>query len=534
MKEVSLLIGGLTLFLYGIDQMSKGLELLTGNKLQKILEKLTSNKIIGILVGALVTAIIQSSSSTTIIAVGFVNSKIISLAQAINLVIGANIGTTVTGLLLTLDIHLFAPILAFIGVIFQIFVKKRKYKYAGILLFGFGTLFMGMEIMGSALKPLANTTEFVQLIASAKNPIKGILIGALFTAVIQSSSATAGILITLANSGMLKFDAAFYLVLGTNIGTCVTSLLASIGASKNAKRVAIVHITFNIIGTIIFSLFTNFLPIMTWLASLSNKASEQIALMHTIFNITTTLFLLPFTDYLLKISKFIIRGEDLDKMDMKLMFINDNRFQDTLTSISAIRQEVIRMMECTTENFKLSIDNVITHNEKTEADIEYNEELIDFLHSHITKASVKTMTNDLNKFQYKQLSYFLKISSNLERIGDYSYNISQLTNQLYDNNLRFSEAGYEEIKMTVDELNSLFTEIIQSLKKDDFNMQKIRKSAFRIYDYIDQNKENYVSRLKIGNINPEAGLLYDKFYTYLSRVRDHLLNVANQYSTIYK
>lgn len=235
MTQIPVLLGGLALFLYGMDQMGKGLKLLAGNKLEKILEKLTNNKIMGILVGALVTAIIQSSSATTVITVGFVNSEILSLTQAVNIILGANIGTTVTGLLLTLDINLIAPVIAFSGMIMQLFVKKRKYRYAGVMLFGFGSLFMGMSIMGSAVEPLSESTTFINILTKAKNPIIGIIIGALFTALIQSSSATTGILITLANNGLLSFASAFYLVWDKTSVLVSTQFLPVLVLAKTRK-----------------------------------------------------------------------------------------------------------------------------------------------------------------------------------------------------------------------------------------------------------------------------------------------------------
>lgn len=533
MTQIPVLLGGLALFLYGMDQMGKGLKLLAGNKLEKILEKLTNNKIMGILVGALVTAIIQSSSATTVITVGFVNSEILSLTQAVNIILGANIGTTVTGLLLTLDINLIAPVIAFSGMIMQLFVKKRKYRYAGVMLFGFGSLFMGMSIMGSAVEPLSESTTFINILTKAKNPIIGIIIGALFTALIQSSSATTGILITLANNGLLSFASAFYLVLGQNIGTCINSVLASLGASKNAKRVAFTHVSFNLIGTFIFTIISSILPLIPLLETLSPVIAEQIAYMHIIFNVATTIILLPFTKYLVMISKTLVKYDDKVNMELKLLYINNKTLDETIPTIAGIRQESVRMLECAKDSLNLSVHNLIKHSEYRYADIEYHEEVIDFLHSEITKCTVKTMGYELSKDQYKQLSYFLKISSNIERLGDYAYNISLLANQMDEKLLKFSNNAYTEIEDILSEVNALFDEVILNLKEDNFCMQKIRTSAFKIEDSIEKNRDNYLYRLKNETVSPESGLIYDKFYTNLARVRDHLINIANQYSTIY-
>lgn len=535
MTQFPLLLGGLALFLYGMDQMGKGLELLAGNKLQAILEKLTSNKILGVLIGTLVTAIIQSSSATTVMAVGFVNSKILTLTQAINIIMGANIGTTVTGLLLTLDVDIIAPILAFIGMIMQLFIKKRKYKYTGTILFGFGILFMGMNIMGGAVAPLADNQSFIDIIASAKNPLLGVVIGALFTAVIQSSSATTGILITLANAGMLEFDSAFYLVLGQNIGTCITSVLASMGASKNAKRVAVCHITFNLIGTIIFSIISFILPVIPMIQSLSPHISLQIAYMHTLFNVFTTLILFPFTKLFERVSHLVVKGEDPKDQGLRLEYLTpSNPSSEAYATLAAIKAETLRMLEYSKTNFASSVNNLLDFDDDESANIEYTEEVIDFLNTEITKSTIKTMSNNLGKSQYKQLSFYLKTVSNVERLGDYSFNINKLAKSMYDSRMVFTPEGQAEIKETTAIVNRLFEEVILDLKDGEFDTQKIRVSATRIKDLADLHRENHLVRMQAGQCSAEAGLAFDKFYTYLLRVKDHLLNVTNQYQTIHQ
>lgn len=534
MSQIPLLLGGLALFLYGMNQMGKGLELLAGNKLQGILEKLTNKKLLGILVGAIVTAIIQSSSATTVMAVGFVSSKILTLTQAVYIIMGANIGTTVTGLLLTLDIDLIAPFFAFIGMVMQLFIKKRKYKYAGTIIFGFGVLFMGMDIMGNAVKPLSENPTFINIIAGARNPFVGIIIGALFTAIIQSSSATTGILITLALNGLLTFDVAFYLVLGQNIGTCITSVLASMGASKNAKRVAVTHVTFNLIGVIIFATLSFILPIKPWIESWSNEISLQIAYMHTFFNVVTTILLIPFTNLLVKVSHTVVKGEDAKDSGLKLLYINPTLYHDAIITLPSIKQEILRMLDYAKSNLKMSIQNILEFDEDNSADLEYNEEVIDYLNTEITRISVKTMTNNLSKTQYKHLSYYLKICSNIERLGDYAYNINALSKDMYDKKMKFTNPGQQEILETSIVLNRLFDEIIISLRDGVFDIKKIRTTAFKIQDLADSHRENHLERMKSGLCTPEAGLAYDKFYAYLLRVRDHLINVANQFSTIHE
>lgn len=533
MDQIPILLGGLALFIYGMNQMGKGLELLAGNKLQAILEKLTSNKYLGILIGTLVTAIVQSSSATTVMAVGFVNSKILSLAQAVYVIMGANIGTTVTGLLLTLNIYTVASLAAFIGMIMMLFVNKRRYRYIGTILFGFGTLFIGMNIMGSAVKPLAKNQAFIDILASSTNPLVGVLIGTLFTAVIQSSSATTGILITLANSNLLTFESAFYLVLGTNIGTCITSLLASLGANNNAKRVAVVHISFNVIGTIIFTILSLVTPLTNWIETWTPVVSQQIAYLHTFFNVTTTIILIPFTDFLVKLSKEVINKDDSLDNGLHLKYLNPNTFRDTIPTIAGVKRESIRMFELTKQNLDLAIQNLLEHNEDKAAEIEYNEELIDFLNKEISRVSIKALNNQLNKQQYKQLSYYMRISSNIERLGDYSYNINDLANKMELHKVKFSQEAKIELMEVYRELENLYKEVLVSLEDNEFDLKKIRTTAIKINDYVELYRENSLSRLKQGVADPEAGLMYDKLYTYMMRYRDHLMNVTRHYTAIY-
>lgn len=534
MEYISLLLGGLALFLYGMNEMGKGLELLAGNKLQEVLEKLTSNKYLGIIVGAFVTSIIQSSSATTVMTVGFVNSKILSLSQAIYIIMGANIGTTITGLILTLDIGFIAPIFAFIGMVMMLFTKKRKYKYSGTIIFGFGVLFMGMNMMGSAVAPLANNREFTAFLSKSSNPLIGIIVGAIFTAIIQSSSATTGILITFANTGLITFQSAFYIILGTNIGTCITAVLASFGANKNAKRVVVSHITFNLIGTIIFAAASLSVPLIGWLQSITPNTAEQIAYLHTIFNITTTILLIPFTDLLVDITKNVIKGDDSVDKGLSLFYLKPEGYHDTIPTIAGIRQESLRMLQIARENLKLSIQDLLNHEDDTSAQIEYNEEIIDYLNKEITKVSVKTMTNDLNKYQYKQISYYLKIASNIERLGDYAYNISKLSSRMYGLEIKFSSETKMEILEISRVLEKLYDDVFESLKENDFNMKNIRTASFVVQDMIERNRENSLVRLRNGVVDAETSLIYDKFYTYVLRTRDHLINVSNQYSTIYE
>ena len=301
------LLGGLGLFLYGMQMMSNGLEAAAGNRMKKILEKLTANRFLGVVVGAVITAVIQSSSATTVMVVGFVNSGMMTLQQAVWIIMGANVGTTITGQLIALDVGAIAPLFAFIGVAFIVFLKNEKLHHYGKIIAGLGILFIGMDMMSAAMVPLRESETFVNIITRFSNPVLGILAGAIFTAIIQSSSASVGILQALASSGVIGLPQAVYVLFGQNIGTCITAVLASIGTSRVAKRTTIIHLLFNIIGTTLFTIICILTPFTTLVEGFTpNNVSAQIANMHTIFNITTTILLIPFGSYLAKLATRIL------------------------------------------------------------------------------------------------------------------------------------------------------------------------------------------------------------------------------------
>ena len=317
------LLGGLALFLYGMNIMSEGLEVAAGNKMKAILEKLTSNRFLGVAVGALITALIQSSSATTVMVVGFVNSGLMKLENAIWVIMGANIGTTITGQLVALDVGEIAPLVAFIGVALISFVKIKRLDAIGLICAGLGILFMGMEMMSGAMVPLREVPEFVNLMTQFSNPVLGIAFGAIFTAVIQSSSASVGILQALAISGAIQLDSAIYVLFGQNIGTCITSVLASIGTDTNAKRATCLHLMFNVIGTVIFVILSFIFPFADIMKTIApTNVAAQIANTHTVFNIATTVLLIPFGQYMVKLSKIILKDKPNEMEDLQLKFLD--------------------------------------------------------------------------------------------------------------------------------------------------------------------------------------------------------------------
>lgn len=519
------MLGGLALFLYGMNMMGEGLELYAGNRLQKILSKLTSNKFLGLLVGIVVTAIIQSSSATTVMVVGFVNSNLMTLSQAVNIIMGANIGTTITGQMIALNITELAPLIAFIGMVFFLLIRNRKLNYLGQVVFGLGILFMGMGIMSSSMAPLREHEGFINLMAGITNPFTGILIGAVVTAIIQSSSASLGILQALALQGLIPFETCMYIVLGQNIGTCITSVLASIGGTKNAKRAATSHVLFNIIGSVIFIAASFALPIAKWVEATSDQPMQQIANLHTIFNLVTTLMLFPFSAYLAKLSTYIIKGEDPKTAEKRLIYLN-NTIGDNVVMITNAKYEILRMMKLCEENFNKACDIFVEFDEQKYSDVKFNEEVINYLNKEITKLNVQTLSKALGKQQSQQISSFLTITSNLERVGDYSINISELAKQSMDKELPYSDTSKEEVRRLQGLIDRIFASIEENVEADEFDIKDVYTIEYQVDSFTETYRSRHVERMKQGLCDTESGLFYDKFLSHAERVADHLVNVA--------
>ena len=419
------LLGGLALFLYGMQMMSAGLEDAAGNRMKQILERLTANRFLGVAVGAGITAVIQSSSATTVMVVGFVNSGMMTLKQAVWIIMGANIGTTITGQLIALDVGALAPLFAFVGVVFIVFVKKVIFHHYGQIIAGLGILFIGMEMMSSAMMPLRDSAAFVDLVSNFSNPFIGILAGAVFTALIQSSSASVGILQALAVSGVIGLPTAVYVLFGQNIGTCITAVLASIGTSRNAKRTTVIHLMFNIIGTALFTAVCMATPLTAFMVSLTpDNPAAQIANMHTLFNIVTTLLLLPFGTYLAELATKILpdRGtEDTDMMHLAYIrpmeSSKDHQIGSSAIVIGSVRRELGRMASMAADNVSRSFQAVIDGTPDSLPQVEETEEYIDFLNKEISKYISHSIAFEANEKDSALISAFFKISGNLERIG---------------------------------------------------------------------------------------------------------------------
>lgn len=523
------LVAGLSLFLLGMNLMGNGLENACGNKMKKILEKLTTNRFLGVLVGAIITMVIQSSSATTVMVVGFVNAGMMTLSQAVWVIMGANIGTTITGQLIALDIGFIAPIFAILGVVMIVFIKKHTLNEIGKILCGFGILFIGMDMMSSSMEPLRDLPEFVNLMTSFKNPLLGILAGMIFTAVIQSSSASVGILQALALSGAIGFDAAVFVLFGQNIGTCITALLASAGTNRNAKRTTLIHFMFNIIGTLIFTILCISTPLVDLVENISgDNPTKQIANMHTLFNISTTLLLLPLGNYLVKLTTKILP----DKVDnTKTLFkylSNDikSRVGGTAIHLENTRLEVNRIYDMAIENIKLSINYLLGDNIDTNMVLS-NEELIDKLNKGITEEISNCITHETNLNVSENYSAYLNITHNVERLSDHAVNIVEYANELKGKGINLNETVREEIinyKLVIDEM---------SLKSMNYNsLNEIEMLETKTDELTIQYKENMIGRLRKSSCTPEGSIIYSNILINFERLGDHFLNISESISKI--
>lgn len=535
-KDILSLLGGLALFLYGMQMMSNGLESAAGNKMKSVLEKLTSNRVKGVLVGAGITAVIQSSSATTVMVVGFVNSGLMTLNQAVWIIMGANIGTTITGQLIALDIGAIAPMFAIGGVAVMMFVKSEKVHHISGIFAGLGILFMGMDMMGAAMEPLQNSQGFIRFMTTFENPLVGILVGAVFTAIIQSSSASVGILQALAATGMIPLSSAVFVLFGQNIGTCITAVLASIGTKVNARRTTIIHLMFNIFGTVLFTLICLFTPFVSWMAALTpGDPVSQIANVHTTFNVVTTLILLPFGTYMAKIAVKILpdsKKEEDEEYRLKYIRPFDSSYAigQAAVVISQVKDEVGRMQEMVAKNINDAYEVLIHYNEKAKAKVTEREEYIDYLNKGISEYIVSMMGNEKSLSDSKQMNGFYVIISNLERIGDHAVNLAGYAADLKKWDLEFSENVLEELAVMRQQcLEAL--DVVKDVSPSDAAAVLERASA--IEQKIDDTRDKYfkkqMQRLKKGKCKPQTGIIFTEILTDFERMGDHVKNIAQQY-----
>ena len=535
------LLGGLALFLYGMHMMSSGLEAAAGSKMKLILERLTANRFLGVLVGAGITAVIQSSSATTVMVVGFVNSGMMTLNQAVWIIMGANIGTTITGQLIALDVGALAPLFAFIGVAMVVFVKMPRAHHIGQIMAGLGVLFIGMEMMSSSMMPLRDSQAFVDLMTRFSNPLLGIAVGALFTALIQSSSASVGILQALATSGAISFSSSVFILFGQNIGTCITAVLASIGTSRSAKRATIIHLMFNIIGTVLFTILCILFPLADLVASFTPDApAAQIANMHTIFNIVTTLLLLPLGNQLASLAVRILPEQPEENRDeMHLEYLTpvqvsskDGNLGASAIHIGQLQQELDRMLDMAQDNIETSFDAVLSRNSSLLTKAEKMESYLDFLNKEISKYISRLITYETNEQGSSIVSSYFTITGNIERIGDHAINICGYSKLLEERHIQFSAQAQEEICQMRDICLEALNALHQREAGDLLWLTDVSALEQRIDDMTDLFRKDQLERMKAGTCSDEACILYSELLTDFERIGDHVLNIAQEMSSI--
>ena len=539
------LIGGLALFLYGMNAMGDGLAKVSGGKLEKILENLTSSPIKAVLLGAGVTAVIQSSSATTVMVVGFVNSGIMKLSQAVGVIMGANIGTTVTSWILSLTgiqsdnfiIRMFkptsfSPILAIIGVIFILFINDSKKKDVGTIFIGFAILMYGMDMMSSAVKPLAEVPEFTNLLLKFSNPLLGVLAGALLTAVIQSSSASVGILQALCLTGAVPFSAAIPIIMGQNIGTCITAILSAIGAKKNAKRAAAVHLYFNLIGTVIFMTVFYIINAIVGFSFFHQSATPAgIAIIHSVFNITATIILLPFAKGLEKLACLTIRDKKEDvavSAEEKEFMILEPRFlEKPAFAVEQSRNAARKRAEESHNALFTALKLVDKYSEDDVERVQNMEAKVDRYEDELGTYLVKLSHKDISEADSHSLSIMLHCIGDFERISDHAVNIKESAQELHKKGLKFSASAKKDLEILGEAVEDIVNTAYEVFDKQDMKLaEKIEPLEEVIDELSKEMKRRHVQRLRSGECTIEMGFILSDITTCLERVADHCSNIG--------
>lgn len=538
------LIGGLALFLYGMSVMGQGLEKISGGRLELLLERLTSNPIKAVLLGAGVTAVIQSSSATTVMVVGFVNSGIMKLYQAIGIIMGANVGTTVTSWILSLTgmsgdnlfIRLlkpssFSPVLALIGIIFYMSGKNNRKKDVGEILLGFAVLMFGMESMSDSVKPLADVPEFTNILTMFQNPLLGVIIGAVLTAVIQSSSASVGILQALSVTGAFTYASVIPIIMGQNIGTCVTAMLSSVGAGKSAKRAAFVHLYFNIIGAIIFMVFYFGLNALIGFSfSDDTVGGAQIALVHSIFNISTTLILLPFIRVLEKLAYLTIPVSEEEKQaveDMEFQVLDDRFLQTPAFAIEQCRSLANQMAQLSEECFFKAMQTLTDFSKETIEEVIALENKIDVYQDKLSNYLTKLSSRNLAYQDGQNVSMLLHCITDMERISDHAVNVAESAQTMQKRNLSFSKKATEEMNVYRNAMQDILNQTVQAFIYGDEHQAMSVEPLEEVIDKLNKNiKKRHVRRLRKGKCTIDLGLILSDVATNFERVADHCSNIA--------
>lgn len=525
--------GGLGLFLFGIRTMGDGLENAAGAKLKRMLEVLTGNRFLAVLVGFVVTAIIQSSTATTVMVVGFVNAGMMSLAQAVGVIMGANIGTTVTSLLIALNFSSVAAAAVLVGVILMLASKKTVVKNLGAIFTGFGLLFLGIDMMSDSMAPLRESAGFMNFIVTVSEsplrPLFGIILGIVMTAVLQSSSASVGVLQTLAMQGLVPLKFSVFVLFGQNIGTCLTALFSTVGAKKNSKRAAVIHLLFNLIGTGIFILIALLTPYVEWIEKLSPDPMAQIAISHIVFNIVSTVVMFPFAKVLVKLSCLLVPGKDDSESEMHCKFIDDRLLNTPPFAVMQVSKEVARMAKLARDNFETSAHALINRSDKDLDKVMENEEIINYLNHHITSYLVKLNALDITDSDSDYIARVFHAINDIERVGDHAINLAEAAQHNIGEVLKFSDPAREELNQLCGSVVTLLERSMAAFDNQSLSDNEAKELS-DLEEHIDdltlECQDSHIFRLNRKECNTEAGMLYLNTITDFERVGDHAINIA--------
>lgn len=525
--------GGLGLFLFGIRTMGDGLENAAGAKLKRMLEVLTGNRFLAVLVGFVVTAIIQSSTATTVMVVGFVNAGMMSLAQAVGVIMGANIGTTVTSLLIALNFSSVAAAAVLVGVILMLASKKTVVKNLGAIFTGFGLLFLGIDMMSDSMAPLRESAGFMNFIVTVSEsplrPLFGIILGIVMTAVLQSSSASVGVLQTLAMQGLVSLKFSVFVLFGQNIGTCLTALFSTVGAKKNSKRAAVIHLLFNLIGTGIFILIALLTPYVEWIEKLSPDPMAQIAISHIVFNIVSTVVMFPFAKALVKLSCLLVPGKDDSESEMHCKFIDDRLLNTPPFAVMQVSKEVARMAKLARDNFETSAHALINRSDKDLDKVMENEEIINYLNHHITSYLVKLNALDITDSDSDYIARVFHAINDIERVGDHAINLAEAAQHNIGEGLKFSDPAREELNQLCGSVVTLIERSMAAFDNQSLSDNEAKELS-DLEEHIDdltlECQDSHIFRLNRKECNTEAGMLYLNTITDFERVGDHAINIA--------
>lgn len=522
------LLGGLGAFLFGMKYMGDGLEMAAGSKMKDLLEKLTRNRFLGFLLGVLVTVVIQSSSATTVMVMGFINAGIMDLAQATGVIFGANIGTTITSVLIALDVSGIAPFCLFLGAFLMLYSKKKQTKHIGQIILGFGLLFQGLHTMSGAMKPLKDVIWFQDFIMNAKNPMLGILVGAVLCAVIQSSSAAVGILQALAMQGLMPLYFASFLICGVNIGSAMPTILASMNARNNAKRAAMIYLINNVVGAVIMTVVTLAFPYTQFIESIIPDPMFQVSVVHIIFKVVSAAVLLPLTNQVVKLTYLLVPKQKHEDA-CRLEYIDVHLVSSPSVTLLQIRNEVERMAGLVRTNIQLSTSALLSSRVADAKPIEDNEAVIDYLTDAISDFLVKLNVREMNDGDAQYVNRVFQTLSDLERIGDYAEKLLHLTEQQEEKKVIYSASALQELAVINDNATQLFDDAVAGFYRQDVHLDQLKRMAKtqrQLRKLTNQSQLNHMERLRTGQCSVEAGILFGEILNSLSRIGGHSINIA--------